>query len=442
MVVEPPEIEAYFAEHRSDYELPERRVVDYLMVDTVKLRREIEIPAEELQAYYEDHPDEFTREEQVRARHILFQVTPDRPDEQARQDLAAVRRRIEGGEDFAQLAREVSEDEGSASRGGSLGFFGRGQMIPAFEEAAFSAQVGSLVGPLKTDFGYHLIEVQDHRQGGLQPFDQIQGQVRAKLLGERVEEIASAKAEDVAQRLATPAEAADEDPMAALAAEEGLELQTTPAFGRDDTVAGIGRSPAFQNTAFELAEGATSEPVKIPRGWVVLRLKEVVAPRVPELAEVEDEVRRAAEEEKRADAAVERLQQAKAAGGDFAALAAELGVEVADSEEVGRFDNIAGLSASRQVIDAALALEEGQWGGPLATAGGAVLFEVVERKIFDAAGFEEAKETTRQGQETEQLNQLMASLIELRRRDLTPSYDPGVFERFGIDLAGGAAPGA
>ncbi len=440
--VAPEELEAYYADHRSDYELPERRVVDYLMVDTVKLRREIEIPAEELQAYYDDHQDEFTRDEQVRARHILFQVNAERTDEQAREDLAAVRRRIEGGEDFAQLAQELSEDEGSASRGGSLGFFGRGQMIPAFEEAAFDAQVGALVGPLKTDFGYHLIEVQDHRPGGLQPFDEVQGAVRSRLLGERVDEIAAAKAEDVGQRLATPAPDAGDgggDRMAALAAEEDLELKTTEPFARDDTVAGIGRSPAFQSAAFNLAPDAISEPIKIPRGWVIARLKEVVPPRTPELAEVEAEVRRAAEVETRATAAVERLRQATAAGGDFAVLAADLGVEITDSEEVGRFDTIPGLAVSRQVIAAALELEEGQWGEPLATAGGAVLFEVVERQSFDPAAFEEAKESTRQGQETQQLNQLMASLVELRRRDLTPTYDPGVFDRFGIDLAGGPA---
>jgi peptidyl-prolyl cis-trans isomerase D len=450
--VEAAEVESYFAEHRSDYELPERRVVDYLLVDTVKLRQEVEIPEEELRAYYDDHPDEFTREEQVRARHILFKVTPERGDEQAREDLAAVRRRIEGGEDFAQLARELSEDEGSASRGGSLGFFGRGQMIPAFEEAAFSAPPGTLVGPLKTDFGYHLIEVQDHRPGGLQAFEQARAAVRSRLIGERVDEIASAKAEDVAQRLRTPSgetpageegEAAEADPMARLAGEEGLELKTTEPFGRDDTVAGIGRSPAFLSAAFELAESAVSEPVKIPRGWVILRLAESIPPRVPELAEVEAEVRRAVEQEKRGSAAVERLREARSsleAGGDFAALAADLGLEITDSEELGRFDNLPGLSASRQIVDAALALEEGQWGGPVATDGGAVLFEVVERQSFDAAAFEEAKETTRQGLETARLNRLMTSLIELRRRDLAPSYDPRVFTNFGIELPGGDAP--
>ena len=104
------------------------------------------------------------------------------------------------------------------------------------------------------------------------------------------------------------------------------------------------------------------------------------------------------------------------------------------------FSTLPGVSAGAQIIGAALGLGEGQLGGPVETATGAVLFEVVERKVFDPAAFEEAKEETRQGQETQQLNQLMASLVELRRRDLTPTYDPQVFSNFGIELAG-AAPG-
>lgn len=444
VTAETAELETYFADHQEDYELPEQRVVDYLLVDTVKLRREIEIPEQQIRAYYDDNPDEFTREEQVRARHILFKVTPDRPDAQAQADLEAVRRRVEAGEDFAQLAQDLSEDEGSASRGGSLGFFGRGQMIPAFEEAAFGAEVGALVGPIKTDFGYHLIEVQDHRQGGLQEFDQVQAVVRSRLIGQRVEEIATAKAEDVAQRLDLMTAGEGEDPMAVLAEEEGLVFQTTEPFGRDDTVTGIGRAPAFTSSAFGLEEGGVSETIKIPRGWVILRHKETLSEWLPELAEVEDQVRQAVEQEKRSTLALKRLQEAAASlgtGSDFDVVAANLGLEIQESEEFGRFGSIPGLAASREVIDAALALEQGQSGDPIATDGGAVLFEVTERKTFDAAEFEEAKESTRVGQEGQQLNQLMASLIEIRRRDLTPTYDPQVFANFGIELPGSDTPG-
>jgi parvulin-like peptidyl-prolyl isomerase len=107
--------------------------------------------------------------EQVRSRHILLRVDEERSSEQAREQLAALRARLAAGEDFAFLAAEVSEDPGSAAQGGDLGFFGRGQMVPEFEEAAFAAQVGELVGPVETSFGLHLIEVIERRPGGDEP---------------------------------------------------------------------------------------------------------------------------------------------------------------------------------------------------------------------------------------------------------------------------------
>ncbi len=429
------DLETYFAEHRDDYQLPEKRVVEYLLVDSVKLRREIEIPGEELEAYYQANQGEFTSEEQVRARHILLKVTPDRPDATAESELQAIRRRVEGGEDFGQLAQQLSEDEVSASRGGSLGLFGRGRMIQAFEEAAFSAAVGDLVGPIKTDFGYHLIEVQEHRPGGLQPFDQVEAVVRSRVIGERVEEISEEKARDVAQRIQTEGLSAPEQ-LQALAEEESLTLEATEPFGREETVTGIGRSPDFSRVAFELATGESSEPVKIPRGWVILRLMEIQPPRASELSEVEAEVRRAAEQEKRKAAAVARLEELRGeheAAGGLEDVAAGLGLEIRESAEFGRFGTIDDLGSNRQVIDTALALEPGNWGGPFESADGAVMFEVLERTTFDPEEFEKAKEETRSQEQTRRLDELRRSLIALRRDGLA-SYDRQVLERLGIEL--------
>lgn len=429
------ELETYFAEHQADYELGERRVVDYLLVDTVQLRRELEIPDEDLLAFYEANPDEFTREEQVRARHILLRVTPDRPAEQAERQLQEIRRQIETGGDFAALAREHSDDESNAERGGNLGFFGRGRMVKAFEDAAFGAQAGDLVGPVKTDFGYHLIEVQDHRAGGLQPFEQIKASVRSRLIGQRSQEIGEAKIRDIAQRITTEQLTTTEQ-LETLAVEEGLQLKTTEPFGATDNIPGVGRAPDFMAAAFELEAGQASDAVKLPRGWAVLQLKEIQDPRLPELDEVKNEVRQAVELQAQKAAAATRLQQVRGAveaGQTLEEAVADLNLEVQESGEFGRQGTITGLGANREVIEAALSLEAGQWGGPLESSQGAVLFEVTSRQKFDPAKFEEEKSATRADQESERLNQLLTSLIELRRRDLTPKYDAQVLANFGIE---------
>ncbi len=429
------EVEAYFADHQTDYELPEQRVADYLLVDTVKLRREIEVPEEELKAYYADNQGDFSREEQVRARHILRRITPDRPAELAENELEVARQRIEAGEDFAALAGELSDDESNKARGGSLGLFGRGRMVPAFEEAAFSATVGELVGPVKTDFGYHLIEVQERREGGVQPFEEVEAAVRARLIGERVQEIAEAKIQDLAGRIETQELSSDEQ-LDALAEEEGLSWQTSEPFGQDDNVTGIGRAPGFTAAAFDLKVGGLSPPVKLPRGWAILRLKEIKPPRLAPLEEVEADVRKAVEQQNRKAAAAQRLGEmraAVAAGGDFESLASELGLEIQESGEFGRFGSITGLGSNRAVIDSALALQEGQWGEPVESSLGAVLFQVTSRQEFDSEEFEKEKTSTRASEQAERLNQLIASVIELRRRDLTPKYDAQVLANFGIE---------
>lgn len=416
------EAESYFSEHQEDYKIPAQRSVDYLLADTAQLRREIELPEDELRAYYDENQSEFERPEQVRARHILIKITPERPEAQAESELLALKQRIEAGEDFAALAQERSEDEGSASRGGSLGAFGRGSMVPPFEEAAFNAEVGALVGPVKTDFGYHLIEVEEHLSGGTQPFEQVQAVVRARMLGQRVEEIAESKIRDVAEQLANGA-FDGEEAFKGLAEEEALKYETTEPFAENDVVPGIGRVPAFTAAAFSLEAGKTSEPIKVSRGWAVLRVKETREPRLPTLDEVREQVAADVKQEKMKVASLARMTEIHeqiVAGKTLDVAAAELGLEVKESTSLTRQTAISDLGRQPLIVEAALALEVGGLGGPFKTPNGAMVFEVLERQKFDPEAFAEAEAETRKEQEAQRVNELRASLIDLRRRDLEP----------------------
>ncbi len=443
VVADPTTVAAYFEANQDDYLLPEQRKANYLLVDTVKLRQQLDdaITEEDILAYYGDHKDEFTSKEQVKARHILIKVTAERDKAAAEREANEIMRRVQAGEDFAQLARDLSEDEGSAPRGGDLNFFERDQMVKPFEDAAFGAQVGDVVGPVESDFGFHIIEVQDYRQGGLQPIDQVRPRVRAKLMSEQVKDLAEVKAQELAQRIKDDKLTSVEQLQALAESEEVVTFGTTEPFGENDPITGLGRSPDFNAAAFGLGKGAISDPIKVPRGWSILRLEEVIEPRVPELSEVQARVQDAANQEQRVKAAMARLRElgggAEAQGLD--ALAVELGLEVQESGEFDRFGRITGLGANREIIDGALAMEEGQMGGPVETAQGAVLYEVVERQRFDATELQAEKESIRARQETKQLNDLKRSLIELRWRDLTPAYGKQVLERFNIQPADAAA---
>lgn len=142
--------------------------------------------------YYDQNPEVFTQQEQVRASHIIIRVE-DRNDQAAKAEalrrIEDIQNRVRAGEDFGELARELSEGP-SNEQGGDLGFFQRGQMVASFEETAFSLEPGEVSGIVETSYGYHLIKVTDRRPESLAPFEQVEGQIAEYLQqSELMEEI-------------------------------------------------------------------------------------------------------------------------------------------------------------------------------------------------------------------------------------------------------------
>jgi len=433
----PDELSAYLAGHPEEFRLPAQRRVAYLLVDEARLRGEITVPEAELRAYYQENRDQFARPEQVRARHVLVR-TGEKSVEEARAVVAEARRRIEGGEDFGAVARELSEDPGSAARGGDLGWFGRGQMVAPFEEAAFSAAQGELVGPVESDFGVHLLEVTGRRPSGQAPFEEVRGQIEQAAGAERIDDLARRRAAELVATL-REGDASPEEMRALAERSASVVFQEAQPFGLQDPVAGIGRAPQLNEAAFALAAGGVSEPIEVPRGWAIVYVLEALEPRVPELAEVEPRVRAALEREARARLAREALDGAKsrlAAGATLDDAAAELGAEVEQSEEFGAQGQVPDLGMAPQVTRAALSMDEGEVGGPFDTPQGAVLFEVTSRTRFDPVELAAERDTIREQLAAERINQLLASLIEQRREEIGVSYSRQAVEALGLQPAG------
>jgi peptidyl-prolyl cis-trans isomerase D len=450
--VAPEEVASYYEARREEYRRPEQRVVSYLLVDLARLRGGIEVPEADLRSYYDRHQEEFTQEEQVRARHILVNVDEERTEPEARSLLEAARRRVEAGEDFAAVARELSQDAATKDRGGDLGFFGRGSMVPEFEQAAFDAArtlapeaspsggiTRQLVGPVRTSFGLHLLEVLGYRAGGLRPFAEASAQIRFRLQNERAQSQAESRAKALAERIGQEDRRSKEQLQALKEESTDLAFDTTPAFGQQDAVAGIGRVPEFNQAAFALETGGVSAPVKVSRGWAILHLDEVRQPRVPELAEVEPQVRRALAQQRQQELAMARLAAVRGeigSGKTLDQVASELGGEVKDSGEFGRGQAIGGLGVNPALSEAALALAEGEVGGPVAHRQGGVLFQVVGRKRWDPAAFARDKEATRERLEAQAVGRVLGALLESRKSELGVSYDRQLLESLGVLDAG------
>jgi foldase protein PrsA len=149
---------------------------NYLTIKAL-IEPQIEISDEELKTYFDENKDSLGEAEQVKASHIL--VADETKAKEIKEKLA-------GGEDFAALAKEFSTDEGSKENGGELGFFPKGTMVEEFEEIAFSMAVNTISDPVKTEYGYHIIKVEDKKEAVEANFDDSKEQIKETLLEEKI----------------------------------------------------------------------------------------------------------------------------------------------------------------------------------------------------------------------------------------------------------------
>jgi peptidyl-prolyl cis-trans isomerase C len=167
------------AETGITYDEYTKRIRDNIIIrDEIQgvVDKEVKISPEEVRAFYDKNPDQFKQPETVRASHILIRVTPDASDDvkkEKRTQIDSVRALLKSGEKFADVAKKFSEDPGSAANGGDLGFFGRGQMVPEFDTAAFSLKTNEISNVITTQYGYHILLVTDRKPAQTVPFDQV-----------------------------------------------------------------------------------------------------------------------------------------------------------------------------------------------------------------------------------------------------------------------------
>ena len=165
-----------------------RMAVRYLVEKTIA--PEVEIKDEEAKAFYDQHDELFQRPEQVRARHILIKVSPDATEKEkadARKELADIKKHIDAGEDFAELAKSHSQCP-SSERGGDLGYFPKGRMVPSFEEKVFNMKPNEVSDIVETQFGYHLIKLLDRRPAETVSYEDSKGRIVNNLQNQRIQE--------------------------------------------------------------------------------------------------------------------------------------------------------------------------------------------------------------------------------------------------------------
>ncbi len=278
------EVNAYFEGHKEDFRIPEKRKVRYLLLDTESIRAKTVIPPADIERAYNDRISEYTTPEQVRASHILLKT--EGKDEAAVKGLAdEVLKKAKAGTDFAALAKQFSEDEGSAPNGGDLDYFGRGRMVPEFDTAVFAMEPGQISDPVKTSFGFHIIKLVDKKVGTTRSLEEVRPQLQDQLSVERAQQQAASLSETLRPRITR---ASDLDTVAQA---QGLTVQESAFFARDEPVLGLGASPELGMRTFEMNQGDVAGPIQTGRGFVFASLVAKQDAYVPKVDEVKDRVR-------------------------------------------------------------------------------------------------------------------------------------------------------
>lgn len=348
------------------------------------------ITNEEIRTYYTNHRDEFRRAEQRKLSYVSFPIQATTEDSNRVIELAReVLGRAKSGEDFAELAADFSEDEGSAQRGGDLGYFTSGRMVTEFDSAAFNTQPGEIVGPVLTRFGAHVIQVLDRKS--VATGDSVHA--RHILLKWNV---GSDTEERIAQRAKDFTDAAKSDGWNAAAERFSLESKETDGFTKNPSsnIPGFGALAPVMDFAFSSKVGALSyvyrTRVQGQEAYAVFQLREILPETIQPLAEVESRIRRTLVQEKKVELAKQAAHQFRTRVGDeqsFLAVAAAENLKVDTSREKGPRDFIQGWGTDEEIAKKLFALNPGDVSPALENVRGGYVAVLISKTEPDAAFF-------------------------------------------------------
>ena len=356
-------LETYFAENAENYRKADAVKVRYLEYTAEGFADEDSVTEEAIKAYYDRNLDkEFTTEETVGARHILKKVAKDADEEtveKVRAEIDTIAKRLADGEDFATLAKKESEDTGSAVKDGDLGVFGRGRMVPPFEEAAFNLDVDSISDVVKSDFGFHIIQVYEKNPANVKTLEDATADIRKKLAVETATNEILGKASEDALAIHEGIK------FDVIAEGHGLEPVQSDAFAAGEPIGKLGPAPELANKAFGLTSvGDTTDAVRVGKNYYIAELTEKIPTHIPSIEEVRDAVTEDYKNAKALEAAEARanelLERAKA-GEDLAAIAESTeALELRESEAFRRAgDAVPGIGNIPGFKEPAFDAEEG-----------------------------------------------------------------------------------
>lgn len=376
---------AYYDTHPQEFERPVQRKARFITLTPQLFATSVKVTDREIRRYYNENQTRYSTGEQIQASHILFKTSPDEDEEAVRERAEAVLAEVRAGADFAELAREHSEDT-SAEGGGDLGLFGRGAMVPEFEQAAFALPVGGTSDLVRSTYGFHIIKLTDRQPAMTQPLEVVQEQIRAALTQEKAIEAMEAAIASASQTLRAAGS------IDALSAKYPLLVaQDTQFFAKGDPLPQIANSTEATRLAFEGDINSITPAIPLGPG-AGYAFVQVLEEREAGLAPFEDVVARARqavldqEASALAKTAADQLYETLSSDGPAAGS-----IELQTNESFFRGSQLPEAGRSIAVQTRAFELPPGEFSRPLVADNGYVIIRVVERSGFEASDFIEQR---------------------------------------------------
>jgi peptidyl-prolyl cis-trans isomerase D len=336
-------VKAYYDAHKSEYMTPETVNLRYVELSLAQLESKVSVDDAQLKAFYEEQktktPDRFLQAEQRRVRHILLSVNDPKEDAAVKAKAQSLLKRAQAGEDFSKLAKEFSQDPGSAAQGGDLGWSERKVFVGPFGDAAFSMKVDEIQGPVKTQFGYHILKLDGIQPPAVKSFDASKAELEAEYRRNEAERLfnnAQDQLADAALQNATDIEV--------VAKKAGLTVQDIANFSRSEGGGALDKVPSVIDAAFsqDVLDGRLSPIVEVEKGrGVVLRATDHKVPQQKPLEAVRTEVVGAWKKQRGVElAAAAAADAAKRlnAGESWDAVAKSLGLSAQAPKFIARSD--------------------------------------------------------------------------------------------------------
>ena len=376
------ELEAFFKKNGARYAsaVPEERKITYFAFTPSELPGGVPQPSQqEIKAYFDAHQSEYETPEQARSRHILIKVDAGadaKIDAAAKAKAEGLLKQIQGGGNFADLAKNNSDDPGSKDSGGELPFAQRGTMVPEFDKAIFTQKIGD-TQIVKSQFGYHIVQVEERKPAHAQDISEVLPTIQATLIRQK----AAAAEENYAHLLTSEAIKMG---LEKTAAAHKLEVVTTPPVARQGSViSALPDGSGIITRAFESKQGDPPQSAPTGEGYAIFQVTGIQAAHAPAFADWKTHVLDDFREEQvplLLAAKTKALAEKAKAENDLAKAAKEVGATVKTSDLVGPDGQVPDLGQVAQVAPQLLDLSVGAISGPISTERNGVVAKLVDKQ--------------------------------------------------------------